>query len=182
MGRRRSSLAAHARLDFLQGPEPDGHRVHRRRSLPIPIASTSPAAPTPTPKRPMGAILRSSDRGRTFQRTNVPIKFGGNEDGRGNGERLVVDPKDGRILYLGTRHDGLWRSRDRGVTWTRVASFPDVTEAASPASAPIPGETPQQHWRRMPIRGRRHCLRQIRCPLHRANSASPRRPSTSASR
>ena len=102
---------------------------------------------------PMGAILRSSDRGRTFQHTSVPIKFGGNEDGRGNGERLVVDPKDGRILYLGTRHDGLWRSRDRGVTWMRVASFPDVTEPASPASAPIPGETPQQHWRRMPIRG-----------------------------
>ena len=102
---------------------------------------------------PMGAILRSSDRGRTFQHTNVPIKFGGNEDGRGNGERLVVDPQDGRILYLGTRHDGLWRSRDRGVTWMRVASFPDVTEPASLASAPIPGETPQQHWRRMPIRG-----------------------------
>src|ERR1035438_10791143 len=34
---------------------------------------------------PDGAILRSSDRGRTFERTNVPFKFGGNEDGRGNG-------------------------------------------------------------------------------------------------
>ena len=79
---------------------------------------------------PNGAILRSSDRGRTFQRTNVPIKFGGNEDGRGNGERLAVDPQDGRILYLGTRHDGLWRSRDRGLTWSRVAGFPDVQESS----------------------------------------------------
>ncbi|MFZ0275023.1 MAG: hypothetical protein WAL34_24530 [Acidobacteriaceae bacterium] len=102
---------------------------------------------------PTGAILRSSDRGRTFQRTNVPIKFGGNEDGRGNGERLAVDPQDGQIIYLGTRHDGLWRSRDRGVTWTRVGSFPDITEAVPPAPAPLPGETPQQHWQRMPIRG-----------------------------
>jgi photosystem II stability/assembly factor-like uncharacterized protein len=102
---------------------------------------------------PTGAILRSSDRGKTLQRTNVPIKFGGNEDGRGNGERLAVDPQDGRILYLGTRHDGLWRSRDRGVTWTRIASFPDITEAAPPAPVPIPGETPEQHWQRMPIRG-----------------------------
>ncbi len=102
---------------------------------------------------PDGAILRSSDRGRTFQRTNVPIKFGGNEDGRGNGERLAVDPQDGRILYLGTRHDGLWRSRDRGVTWTRVDSFPDVNEAVPPTPAPPPGETPQEYGQRMPIRG-----------------------------
>jgi hypothetical protein len=104
-------------------------------------------------RAPNGAILRSADRGRTFQRTKVPFKFGANEDGRGNGERLAVDPRDGRILYVGTRHDGLWRSRDRGATWTRVANFPDVTEAAPPAQAPVPGETPEQHWQRMPIHG-----------------------------
>jgi len=46
---------------------------------------------------PNGAILRSDDRGRTFERTDVPFKFGGNEDGRGNGERLVVDPQDGKV-------------------------------------------------------------------------------------
>jgi photosystem II stability/assembly factor-like uncharacterized protein len=86
---------------------------------------------------PDGAILRSADHGRTFQRTNVPIKFGANENGRGNGERLAVDPRDGRILYLGTRHDGLWRSRDRGITWARVAAFPDVTEAAPAHSSGI---------------------------------------------
>jgi photosystem II stability/assembly factor-like uncharacterized protein len=102
---------------------------------------------------PHGAILRSQDRGRSFQRSNLPFKLGGNEDGRGNGERLAVDPRDGRILYLGTRHDGLWRSRDSGATWARVGSFPDVTEADPPDSKPIPGETPEQRWRRMPVRG-----------------------------
>ena len=105
------------------------------------------------PHTPNGAILRSGDRGKTFQRTNVPFKFGGNEDGRGNGERLAVDPRDGRILYLGTRHDGLWRSQDRGATWARVASFPDVTEPEQPRPVPIPGETPDHFWQRMPIRG-----------------------------
>jgi photosystem II stability/assembly factor-like uncharacterized protein len=105
------------------------------------------------PATPNGAILRSEDSGRTFQRTEVPFKFGGNEDGRGNGERLVVDPHDGRILYLGTRHDGLWRSQDYGATWTRVSSFPDVTEAVPPPPVSIPGETPEQQWRRMPVRG-----------------------------
>jgi photosystem II stability/assembly factor-like uncharacterized protein len=102
---------------------------------------------------PNGAILRSEDRGHSFQRADVPFKFGGNEDGRGNGERLAVDPGDGRILYLGTRHDGLWRSQDRGVTWARVASFPDITEAIPPLPTPVPGETPEQHWQRMPVRG-----------------------------
>jgi photosystem II stability/assembly factor-like uncharacterized protein len=102
---------------------------------------------------PDGAILRSDDRGRTFQRTDVPFKFGGNEDGRGNGERLAVDPDDGRVLYLGTRHNGLWRSINRGVTWTRVASFPDIQEAIPPTPTPVPGETQEQHYNHMPIRG-----------------------------
>jgi photosystem II stability/assembly factor-like uncharacterized protein len=104
-------------------------------------------------RTPNGAILRSNDRGRTFERTSVPFKFGGNEDGRGNGERLAVDPQDGRVLLLGTRHDGLWRSADRGATWERVSSFPDVTEAAPAMPARAPGETPEQFWRRLPVRG-----------------------------
>ena len=86
---------------------------------------------------PDGAILRSKDRGNTFARTNVPFKFGGNEDGRGNGERMSVDPNDGNVLYLGTRHAGLWRSTDGAVSWSKVDTFPDVTEAP-PAGAAEP--------------------------------------------
>ncbi|MGA7706303.1 MAG: hypothetical protein WCD77_00840 [Acidobacteriaceae bacterium] len=102
---------------------------------------------------PNGAILRSDNRGRTFQRTDVPFKFGGNEDSRGNGERLDVDPLGGRVLYLGTRYAGLWRSADRGVTWTRVTSFPDVTEAVPPTPPRLPDETREQAWQRRPVRG-----------------------------
>jgi hypothetical protein len=80
------------------------------------------------PTTPNAAILRSDDRGNTFERADMPFKMGGNEDGRGNGERLQVDPNDGNIIYFGSRHDGLWRSTDRAVTWSRVDSFPDVTE------------------------------------------------------
>jgi len=104
-------------------------------------------------KTPDGAILRSEDGGVTFKRANVPIKFGGNEDGRGNGERLVVDPRDSRILFLGTRHNGLWRSEDRGATWARVSTFPDVTEPLQPMPVHLPGETPGEYWMRIPIRG-----------------------------
>src|SRR5262245_24881151 len=39
-----------------------------------------------------GAILRSTDRGNTWQRTDLPFKVGGNMPGRSMGERLAIDP------------------------------------------------------------------------------------------
>lgn len=77
-------------------------------------------------KADAGAILSSRDRGRSWRRTQVPFRMGGNEDGRGLGERLAVDPNDGRVLYFGSRHDGLQRSTDGGATWRKVAAFPLV--------------------------------------------------------
>ncbi|RKN38153.1 cellulose binding domain-containing protein [Streptomyces hoynatensis] len=73
-----------------------------------------------------GAILRSSDRGETWQTTELPFKLGGNMPGRGMGERLVVDPNDNDVLYFGAPSGhGLWRSTDAGATWSEVASFPN---------------------------------------------------------
>jgi photosystem II stability/assembly factor-like uncharacterized protein len=80
------------------------------------------------------AILRSDDRGKTFKRTDVPFHMGGNENGRGNGERMAVDPANGNNIYIGTRHDGLWRSIDRGVTWNKVQSFPEISEPPAEAN------------------------------------------------
>jgi hypothetical protein len=72
-----------------------------------------------------GAILRSTDRGNTFQRTNLPFKVGGNMPGRSMGERLAIDPNQNSILYLGARSgNGLWRSTNFGASWSRVTSFP----------------------------------------------------------
>ncbi len=76
--------------------------------------------------RNAAAILRSDDKGRTFQRADVPFNMGANETGRFNGERLAVDPNDGKILFFGSREDGLWKSIDRGVTWQKVAGFPNL--------------------------------------------------------
>ncbi|MFF8842304.1 1,4-beta-glucanase [Streptomyces sp. NPDC015127] len=70
-----------------------------------------------------GAVLRSDDRGATWSRADLGVKLGANEDGRGTGERLLVDPTDSDTLWLGTRHDGLLTSADRGATWYR-ADFP----------------------------------------------------------
>ncbi len=71
-----------------------------------------------------GAILRSTDQGRTWARTDLPFKNGGNEDGRSMGERLAVHPKRSNVLFFGTRRNGLWKSSDSGATFAKVASFP----------------------------------------------------------
>ena len=71
-----------------------------------------------------GAILSSADQGQTWKRTNMPFKMGGNQDGRSMGERLAVDPNKNNILYFGSRKNGLWKSTDYGVTWSKVSTFP----------------------------------------------------------
>jgi chitodextrinase len=74
-----------------------------------------------------GAILRSTDRGNTWQATQLPFKVGGNMPGRGMGERLAVDPNRNSTLYFGAEAgQGLWRSTDSGVTWSRVTNFPNA--------------------------------------------------------
>ena len=71
-----------------------------------------------------GVILRSQDKGNTWERTALPFKLGGNMPGRSMGERLVIDPNNNKVLYLGARSgNGLWRSTDYGKTWHRVTSF-----------------------------------------------------------
>jgi hypothetical protein len=74
------------------------------------------------------AILRSTDYGENFSVTDVTSQFKahGNGMGRQSGERLAVDPNDGRVLFAGTRDRGLFRSADYGATWQRVAAL-DVT-------------------------------------------------------
>ena len=73
---------------------------------------------------PNGAILRSSDRGRTWQKTSMPIQMGSNEEDRYSGERLAVNPTSPNVVYFGSRENGLWISKDRARTWAPVASFP----------------------------------------------------------
>ena len=88
------------------------------------------------------AVLRSADRGLTWEIANLPFKLGGNQDGRGMGERLQVDPHDGNHLLLGSNHDGLWRSRDGARTWTQVTGWTPagVTFVLFDAASGTPGQ------------------------------------------
>ncbi|HLP06290.1 MAG TPA: T9SS type A sorting domain-containing protein [Paludibacter sp.] len=68
------------------------------------------------------AMLKSTDKGNTFTLVDLTntFKVHGNGEGRGNGERLAVDPHNSNILYCGTRANGLWKSTDAGVTWNQA--------------------------------------------------------------
>ena len=70
------------------------------------------------------AILRSTDYGNTFAITDVTSQFKahGNGMGRQNGERLVVDPNKGSILFCGSRRNGLFKSTNSGANWTSVTT------------------------------------------------------------
>lgn len=64
------------------------------------------------------AVLVSSDRGNSWTVHEQPFHLGGSEGGRGSGERLQVDPQDGRVLVLGTTRAGLLKSTDGGASFS----------------------------------------------------------------
>jgi len=94
-----------------------------------------------------GAILRSTDRGETWNKTMLPFKVGGNMPGRGMGERLNIDPNKNNILYYGAESgNGLWRSTDYGVTWNKVTAFPNVGNYVQDASYDYTGDNQGVVW------------------------------------
>ncbi len=78
-----------------------------------------------------GAILSSTDMGRTWTQNNISAPMGGNADGRSMGERLAVDPNLPSTLYFGSRNAGLWKSTDSAQTWTQVVGHPSVDGAGA---------------------------------------------------
>jgi hypothetical protein len=77
---------------------------------------------------PTHKIAFSDDYGANFVYFDAPIidekgntaEIHGNAAGRSTGERLVVDPNNSNILYMGTMKHGLWKTVDRCKTWTKL--------------------------------------------------------------
>lgn len=70
----------------------------------------------------MTCLLISEDYGTTFEHVNLTemIKADGNGMGRGNGERIAVDPKNSDIVYIGGFTGGLIKSTDGGRTFAAL--------------------------------------------------------------
>jgi hypothetical protein len=94
-----------------------------------------------------GAILKSTDKGVTWTASFLPFKLGGNMPGRGCGERLVIDPNKNSILYLGASSgNGLWKSTDSGVTWSKVNSFPNPGPYVEDPTFPYTSDSQGLYW------------------------------------
>ena len=74
------------------------------------------------------AVLLSEDNGQTITVIDVTDKITvhGNGMGRGNGERIAVDPNNGSVIFAGGRTGGMIKSTDGGYTWESVTGFPSV--------------------------------------------------------
>lgn len=83
-------------------------------------------------REPVYKIGFSNDYGEHFTYYDSPVideagnraAMHGNAPGRSTGERLVVDPNDSNILYMGTMEHGLWKTTDRCKTWQRLEVCP----------------------------------------------------------
>ena len=84
-----------------------------------------------------GAFMRSEDRGNTWKVFPVDFKMGGNDLSRSDGERLAVDPHLPKVLYFGSRRNGLQRSEDAAETWKKVETFPGADDATKGLGLPI---------------------------------------------
>lgn len=75
-------------------------------------------------------IIKSDDYGEHVEVIDVTdkIKVHGNGMGRGNGERIAVDPNNGDIIFVGGRTGGMIKSTDGGETWESI-DFPITSTA-----------------------------------------------------
>ena len=74
-----------------------------------------------------GDVLKSTDRGETWEKTGLNKAFYGNGGERGWGENIAVDPNNSSIIYVGTPQDGLWRSTDSALSWSQVEAVECTT-------------------------------------------------------
>lgn len=81
-----------------------------------------------------GEMLISDDMGATFKVVPLNFKVGSNDDGRGDGDRIAVDPNLPSTVYFGTRLNGVQISTDSGNTWAQMTSLKVVSSVPTDTS------------------------------------------------
>lgn len=113
------SLIDHVSMDDLRETCPISAALDRENPGKLYIASGA------WKRDAKGLLTVSHDKGETFVKHELPVFAHGNLHGRGAGERLWYDEKE-KKLWLASQLDGLWFSRDEGVSWHRAENFPET--------------------------------------------------------
>jgi xyloglucan-specific exo-beta-1,4-glucanase len=79
-----------------------------------------------------GGIYRSEDRGQTWTILMSAAYEGNGRASRWIGECIAVDPHSSGVIYAGTRTNGLHRSTNDGVSWSKVTSVPNGFTGTNP--------------------------------------------------
>lgn len=72
---------------------------------------------------PKGSLFKSINRGQTWQKLNLDLGMDSNDEHRWSGQRLAVNPHNSQEIWFGSRHDGLWKSKNGGETWQSVTNL-----------------------------------------------------------
>lgn len=72
-----------------------------------------------------GVLAVSEDCGEHFRYEKIPVMVHGNLNGRGTGERLIVDRKNPRKLYYASQQEGLWVTQNQGREWCKNTALPE---------------------------------------------------------
>jgi photosystem II stability/assembly factor-like uncharacterized protein len=89
--------------------------------------------------RPAG-IFRSIDGGRTWRRANANLSQQCARIMFNRVTTLRADPLDPELLWAGVEIDGVWQSRDLGVSWTKVGQGLSSADIHGLAIVPLAGE------------------------------------------
>ena len=75
-----------------------------------------------------GGIMKSYDRGKTWEHTGFHEFFSANDNFRNMQECIQVDPKNSDIVYFGTPRGDLYMSKDGFKTWEKITNVPFTGE------------------------------------------------------
>ena len=76
-------------------------------------------------KEQSGVLAISDDYGEHFHYEKIPVLIHGNLNGRGTGERLIVDSQNPDRLYFASQQEGLWVTENQGKQWKKLTALPE---------------------------------------------------------
>ena len=71
-------------------------------------------------------VLKSTDKGNSWQATGLNVDFNGNGTNRHFGEIIAVDPNNSNNIYVLSRDNKLYCSDNGAETWNECAGFPRI--------------------------------------------------------
>ena len=78
-----------------------------------------------------GYVFKSTDRGTTWTQTSfAQVSANPNDSYAQYGQKMAIDPSNPNIVYVGTPSNGLWVTKDGGVTWQQVSQVPSASAAS----------------------------------------------------